>query len=337
MMNKSIITKLTIIGFVLSSLIMAPSIFANTSPYGAFNVIPQLPDNQVSEMSSYFDLKMDPGVEQTISFDIVNSGDEPMIAAISLNNGTTGSNAEKIYDSTGATDESMVMPMTEMAQLEKEEVTVKPHETERVHVTVNSPKEPFDGVSVGGITVTADTVREHDEKKNGFSIDNRLAYVIAIQIRMTDHVVAEHLNYRNSDASYGYDTTHFVSYVQNDQARVMNGITIDGVIKDVDGRIVATASKENGGILPNTSFTVSYDLVNDEQLEAGDYSVNLKIKSETNEWEWDDTVTLDYMIMDTLGNEVQHKVILWPIITIASVILLVGLLVSIKCAKRKEQ
>lgn len=327
------INKITLLTILLSTLIMAPRVSAKADPYGAFNIVPIFPENQISETSSFYDLKMEENQEQEIFLDIVNSGDEVMVTNISLNNGSTDVNAEKSYEPNIEMDSSMVKPMTEIAHLDTQEVIVQPNSTERIMINLKAPSEAFSGVSLGGVIVTADYKESKSKDKEGFTVGNRLAYVVAIQVRMNDEAIESNLNYLSTEIVKSMDGTKFVSKIQNDQAEVLNNVSIEGTVTDQNGKIVSNISKEHGGILPNTQFEIHYENENEEDFESGGYNIDLKISSDDKQWEWKDTLVYEKVEADIQKIDTPSKVNIPPIITTGSALLLIIVIVYLKQKK----
>ena len=175
--------KIIAIAMIISSIIFAPEVSAKTEPYGAFFVDAHLPENQYDKEVGYFDLMMNESQEQTLSFDITNQGDEKMTATISFNNGSTDVNAVKTYKKEIEPDDSMIVPMTDMAKLNTTVVSLMPNQTETVTIDVKAPDKTFDGVSVGGVVITADYENTDEREDNdNIEVKNRLSYLLAVHL-----------------------------------------------------------------------------------------------------------------------------------------------------------
>lgn len=332
--------KLTIAILIsLSSLIYAPQVSAKTETYGAFYVEPNLPENQYNKNAGYFDLIMEKDMEQTISFDIVNQGNVEMNATINFHDGSTELNAEKSYRQDIKPDASMEHPMTKLATIDKTSVKVAPNSSERIYVSVSAPSEEFDGVSVGGFTITADTEAEVKPKSEGFELDSRLSYLIALQVRMNENAVDKNLNYISSSADSIAKKPQFTSIIQNDKAVVMNDVTIKGTVTSSKGEEVANINKETGGILPNSEFVVAYNLVNDK-IEAGDYDIHLKITSEEDSWEWDETVSIAEQVAKDINEQTfkeKNTSYIWIILIFIILILLILIIILLRKLRNRER
>lgn len=331
------------LGAMFITMFIAPLSSVYADAYGAFYIEPHLPENQYDQNVGYFDLMMTPNMEQTLTFDVVNQGDKPMLALLEFQNGTTSLNAEKSYLNVEKPDVSMKSPMTEMAQISDKELTIQPHDKKTVTVTVKAPQEAFDGVSVGGITVTADTI-DNDTKrddKQEFEIVSRTTYLLALQVRMNENTVDKNLNYIKSDTEMIQLVPKFISVIQNDRPVVMNDLTIDGTVTHENkSDIVAKIHKTTGGILPNTQFSIAYDLEG-KKLEPGTYDIKLKITSGDDEWEWQEKHTVEAPQAKTLNENAQtpteNNTMIIILFSVVILLILIVLYLYYKMKKMKNQ
>ena len=90
-------------------------------------------------------------------------------------------------------------PVTSMATLEADKVIVQPYSTETIKIKIKAPNEIYHGVSVAGIVVQSDIdSKKEDAKQDEIEIDNRISYLIALQIRMSEVSTEMNLNYISS-------------------------------------------------------------------------------------------------------------------------------------------
>lgn len=291
MRQKINFKNIIIFTLVFFSILMAPGVHAESEPHGAFYIEPHIPKNQKDANNGFYDLVMEPNMEQVLYLDIVNTGDIEMVATIEFENATTGLNAEKSFDNKKI-DKSLTHPLTKYVELSDKEIELEPYATKTISIKVTAPDEMIDGVLLGGIIVTADKEMDKDKHVNDMDIKNRISYLVALQVSMNDNEVDTNLNYIKSDSELVDLNAQFVSYIQNDQPIVMNEVTVYGTITDVKGNVVASIEKDTGSIYPSSEFKVAYDL-KDEKIKAGDYAVKLKITHEEDEWTWEDNITVD--------------------------------------------
>ena len=119
----------------------------------------------------------------------------------------------------------------------------------------------------------------------------------------------------------------------------MNNVTIQGSVSDLEGKQVASVNVVDGGILPNTEFMVAYEL-EEKKIEAGNYNIKLKISTEEDEWEWEDTVVVEEKKAEDLNEaslDVEKKdnnILLYVVIALLIILILLVLLLVLK--KRRE-
>lgn len=292
-MNKNIdFKKIFILTFVFFSILMAPTVQAESEPHGAFYIEPHLPANQKNSNSGFYDLVMEPEMIQTLYLDIVNKGDVEMIASIDFRNATTGLNAEKNFESKVKPDESLLFSLQDNIELSDTTLVIEPYSKKTISIVVKAPEKNIDGVFLGGINVTADKQVDKDRPTNSIDIKNRISYLVALQVSMNDVIIEPNLNYLESSSELIDLTPQFVSYLQNDKALIMNDITVHGSITNKEGKTVAEINKNSGGIYPNSQFKVAYKL-KEEKIKAGEYNLKLRITSKDDYWEWNDTIIVD--------------------------------------------
>ena len=319
---------------MLITLFIAPQFSAHAESYGAFYVEANLPDNQYDPNVGYFDLMMEPNMKQTISFDVINQGDQPMRASINFQNGTTTLNAEKSYIHEETPDVSMKHPMTTMAVLRTQEVIIPANQRSTIAIDVTAPSVAFDGVSVGGFSVTADTIETHADTskkaKGEIQIESRTTYLIALQIRMNETKVEKNLNYIKSGAEVVDLKPQFVSTLQNDRAVVMNDISINGTVTpEGSDQPIARIQKQVGGILPNTQFPIAYP-VQSQKLEPGTYVINLEIKSGEEVWHWQEVHTVEPDTADAVNDgSVIAKQTNWMLVLVVGLLLIIVILLVV--------
>lgn len=273
--------------------------------YNKFTINAVQPENQIDKSVGYFDLWVDSKTKQTLEVDVFNNGDEPMEAKMLLVNGSTGNNATKQFNVQKDIDESMQHPITDYVSLREETMVVKPKSKETVHLDVDLKDASFDGVIMGGITVVANEVDKNDKKGNDgeIALDNQIAYTLAVQMRMNDKEIDSNLNYIKTDYTVVDMQPKFTSKIQNDQAVLLNNVSIKGDVRHKDSnKVVGTVNRDNGGILPNTNFDVVYDLLEDN-IESGMYMVDLEITDGKDTWHWQESIDVTNELIDTATNE----------------------------------
>ncbi|MEG0327924.1 MAG: DUF3324 domain-containing protein [Erysipelothrix sp.] len=273
--------------------------------YNKFTINAVQPENQIDKSVGYFDLRVDSETKQTLEVEVFNNGNEPMEAKMLLVNGSTGNNATKQFNIQTDIDESMQHPITDFVSLREETMVVKPKSKETVHLDVDLKDASFDGVIMGGITVVANEVNMNDKKGNDgeIALDNQIAYTLAVQMRMSDIEIDSNLNYLKTDYTVVDMQPKFTSNIQNDQAVLLNNISIKGDVRYKDSnKVVGTVNRDNGGILPNTNFDVVYDL-SEDSVESGVYVVDLKITDGKDTWHWQETIDVTNEQIDSATNE----------------------------------
>ncbi|WP_166082640.1 DUF916 and DUF3324 domain-containing protein [Erysipelothrix anatis] len=320
----------TIMAMILTMLIMVTQInIVRADAYDKFSINPIIPENQINQNVGYFDLDLKPNTKQTLTIEIINQGDEPMNATVSLVDATTNNNAMKQFSTVKAPDASLSTPLTSFATLREEQIEVAPHATENIYIDIDTTDVDFEGIRLGGITVIADTLNNKDTSNaSGVTLNNRVAYTLGLQTRMHDTPIKSNLNYVKTDIDVIDLDAHFVSVIQNDQPVLMNGVSLHGSISDTKtGKVVGMVDKKNGSIAPNTNFNVVY--TGDRQtIDAGTYAIDLEIKHESDVWHFKDTFTVSEDASASINDDVvsfeqNANILTWILLGIMAVMLMI--------------
>lgn len=283
------------IGLLVS--VLALTAFISGSPlaaaeaYNDFTISAVLPSNQIDASVSYFDLRVSRQQVQELQVEIKNDGDQTMLATVELNSARTGNNATKIYTDKGENDASLKYPITSMATVLDPTITVAAHTTVIARVQLTIPDVEITGDILGGIVVRATTDSESQStgSEENINIENQVAYVLGLKLSMNDTVVKPNLNLMGVQAQLVDYRTSVTARLQNDQARIMNGVLIEGEIYKKDSSTALTEVMiPEGQISPNTNFDVVFDW-NGKKIDAGTYRLHLRAEYEGEVWEWDET------------------------------------------------
>jgi len=153
-----------------------------------FAVTPTIPENQVDKSKTYFDLKMAPGAKQTVEIQLRNDTDEDITIENTVNSATTNLNGVVEYGQNGIKpDKTLRFNLKDYVEAPKEIILPK-HSQKTLPLTITMPKDSFDGVMAGGITLKEkkkETTTSADQSK-GLAINNEYSYVVAIILQQNE-------------------------------------------------------------------------------------------------------------------------------------------------------
>ena len=333
----------TVITFIIALMIMVGNISTiSADAYEKFSINPIIPNNQINQNVGYYDLKLEPNMKQTLELEVINQGNETMVATVLLADATTNNNASKQFSTIKEPDTSLTTPLTSFTKVREESVEVAPNATEIVHIDIDTDGVDFDGIRLGGITIIADTDANKEQTgSQGVTLNNRVAYTLGVQTRMHDNVENSNLNYIKTEIEVIDLNARFVSVIQNDQPILMNGITLNGTIRDTKtGKVVASVIKQNGSISPNTNFKVVY-ASEQQTIEPGTYAMDLEINHETSSWRFSDTIEVSEETSTNTNHEVinfnqNSNMFTWMLLSIIGIMLFIIILLVWKRRKDKN-
>ncbi len=102
-LNLVVIMMLLVSAFFQTNI---PSLYANTEE-ADFTVQAVLPENQVNQNVSYFDLLMEPGDKQTLEVVLTNKTDKPVDVQVEAITASTNRNGIIDYSTPNISDETM--------------------------------------------------------------------------------------------------------------------------------------------------------------------------------------------------------------------------------------
>lgn len=254
----------------------------------AFTVKPELPTNQVSASSGFYDLKVVPGTEQELILMVYNKSDQGITTKVEINPAATSESGGFIYTLKDTDrDESMKVSITDIAST-VDTISVPAKGEGKVAIKLRLPKEPFAGIILGGIRVKSSPAEEQQKKQpnEGFSVSNTFAYTIAIRLQEQDELPSSDLVLKSVQASQVVGRNSVKATLANPTPTIIDKVSYHGqVMKKGQETVLHEIKVEGYRVAPNTrfDFPVSWD---NQEFEAGTYLYKLKAKSEETGDEW---------------------------------------------------
>ncbi|EOH97163.1 hypothetical protein UAW_01645 [Enterococcus haemoperoxidus ATCC BAA-382] len=307
----------------------------------------QFPENQQQEVG-YFDLKMQPGQQQTVQILVKNYSDEDIAVNVKLNGAKTNMNGVLEYGPTALeNDASLKYDFTDLVKA-PESIEVPKESEKMLDFMITMPESSYDGVIVGGIQLQKQD-DANKPKQEGTAIINKYAYVVAMVLQESDvkvqpelelnKVVAGQSNYRNAvfiDAS-------------NTKANFLNDLTLEAQIMPLKSdEVLYETKKKSMRMAPNSNikFPVS---MGGEKMVPGKYRAHVLATSGKKKWEWTKEFSISNEEADKFNEEdlglVQARGINWKLVAmvIASVmsvliVIFIGIrIVNKRRAKKKKE
>lgn len=343
-MNKitNKIKFLTIISILIASFsIAATSAYAQSENPITFSVSAIIPENQIDKNLSYFDLKMEPEMTQTIQVMITNNSNEEITSNIAINAASTGTNGIIAYSEHGIQDKSMKYSIEDIAKVDTPEVVIPANKSTVVDIQLTMPKESYDGVILGGIYITAESNVESEKlSSDGFEIENKIAYALGLKLTENDKEVKPNMNLKTIEPSLEAMRTAMNIKLQNSEPIIMKNVMIDAQIyKKGESKVLHSAKTTTAEISPNSSFDFVVDWENNK-IEPGQYRLKMRVEYEDDYWEWDE----EFEVKDDASSAVNDDAInienefpIWIIVVAGAGVLGILLYLAFIFGKRSKK
>lgn len=283
-MNKKKFKLITLLILVVS-IFQLESITGKASEFN-FAVTPVIPENQVDKRKTFFDLQMEPGAVQTVEVQLKNDTDNDVVIKNSVNSATTNLNGVVEYgENKIKPDNTLKFDIQKFVELEKE-VTIPKQSQIIVPLKITMPKDKFDGVIAGGLTLQEkvdDSTGKKANKDQGVAIKNEYSYVIAILLRQNNTMVKPSLKLLDVKPSQVNYRNVINIALQNPQAAYVNQLRlVNKIYKEGKDKVLYSSDVSDLQVAPNSHFSYPISL-NGEKLEPGKYVLKSEAYAERNE------------------------------------------------------
>jgi hypothetical protein len=247
---------------------VAPAFASNVTDEVGYTLAPVLPENQNNAVSSYFNLKVEPGQTQDLGVNLANTGSKPITLSIQAISASTNGNGLIDYSTPDVRDQSLRYPFSSLAKVLEPQVTLQPGEVRRVTIQVTMPQAGYDGVILGGINVSK-VADDAAAQSDAISITNRYVYVLGVVLAENDMVVRPAFEpieaVPGTRASY-IAVTH---NIRNAKAAIVKDLPLSIEVTREGSTQVIKKIETIVSIAPNS--VLPYDLFWDGQIEPGKY------------------------------------------------------------------
>ncbi|MGX7013427.1 DUF916 and DUF3324 domain-containing protein [Vagococcus silagei] len=265
------------------------------------SVKPIIPENQMSEVTSFYHLKVEPNQKQEIELEIENSSSEDITVDLAINSASTGMSGSLVYlPSKKENHRSAEVTLPEIATIDKQ-VKVPAQGKTKVKVKLDIPEKKFDGIVLGAIRVSgfddkmSQDTKENQSEKESFSVNNKYAYAVAIQLQETEKLAIQpELKLNKVVASQVAGRNTIKASIENTKPIIVNALTYDVEVKSKKkDETIYKSQLTDYRMAPNSTFELPMDLKN-EAFEPGEYHVVIKAKATEVKKSW--TLEQDFTI-----------------------------------------
>lgn len=301
-----------------------------------FSVTAEIPENQIDKNQTYFDLRMKPKQRQTVNVEMNNGTDKDVTVNISMNTAVTNNNGIIDYSQTEyEKDESLEYEISELVKVDPE-VTIPANSKKTLPVEINMPDREFDGILLGGLHFQEKEDEEEEEEET--QIKNKFAYIIGLQVSMTDLEIEPNLELNEVKASQVNYRNKIIANLQNTESVIIKPLSVDAKVYKEKGKdVLYEAQQEDLRMAPNSNFNYAIDL-NNEAFKSGKYRLEMTATDEEEVWEWTEVFEIDAGEASELNEsavELEKDYTIW--LMVAGIILVLILILILVYLNRRQK
>lgn len=242
-----------------------------------FKVAPVLPENQNSDVTGYYDLKVEPNQQQNNYILVENLKNNPITVSITPFNAMTSNNGEIVYDVNVKNDRFVNLKVKLDKYITNDrKIEIPAKASVKVPLKFSLPNIN-EGRVLGGIHVIADdeTINETKIKQNKstFQIKNQIAYVIGVNLQFPKNV-APKFSFGEARVDMVYGAPKFFIEMKNSAPAVIKELNGTYEVTDYEGKKVLNGSFSSMKMAPNTRFEYPIDWFEGE-VKSGTYKLRV--------------------------------------------------------------
>lgn len=258
-----------------------------------FSVSAQLPENQLNQANSFFDLKMQSGQQQTLKVKIYNVTNRDIQVKTGIHTAYTNDNGVVEYLTVPKKfDQSLKYQLGKITTLKSNSiVTIPANDFKVVEAQVKMPKTSFQGAMLGGWFFKKLEGKVTSEVTGSMNVRNQYAYVIGIKYSLGQ---APKPALSLAKISPGLVNHHqsTIAELRNTAAVMIPDISLETTVTDrKTKKVLKTVKKSGVQMAPNSNFHYGF-LTGNESLKAGDYHLRLVAKNKTHHWVFEKDFTI---------------------------------------------
>lgn len=342
--KKAIRGFLLLIMVVFSWFISEQKVAANENQQSAgFTVQSVQAESQVDLTKTFFYLKIEPDVPQTIQVKVRSTQVDPVTVNLQVNNAVSSPLGNINYaDPNPKLDESLTQPISDFVTIngDQKEVTVENYEEKIVEYTIQPPAESFSGVKLGSLRF----VRQDKVDGSASGVNNEYAYVIALMLTEDEERfdLGADLHLTDVDLKLANGRKIIGANIQNDQPKVLREMEIEGNVKRKgESEVLARNRMTDFSVAPNSNFDFRMPL-DISDFPAGTYVFTGKATGNGKTWRWKREFTIGNEKATKINQETVFKLMIpaWvPWVAGGLVLALIGLIVYLvkRQGKWKEE
>lgn len=332
--KKILITLL----FIFTSILLGGKAYASSND---FSISPVLPDNQNSEVQSYYDLKVTPNQSQTLRIGIKNNSSTSQKYKISVNTATTNQNGYIDYSLDNfERSSSMIYSLKDLITLTTDSIDISADSEKEISFELKAPPALFDGIILGGITVEPIA----SELKEG--INNVYTRTLAIQLSETNSSIKPVLKAGDVVISQENLRNNIKFGLENYSPTIISKVSAEIIItKKGEKAPILTQKKEQLSFAPNSKFNLLTEW--NKKFEPGEYIYKISLEDGAGDkWSFSKSFKIDSKKAESFNktsvdnnandNQIKHYLI-FVVLLLFSASIIFGIVYFIKRKKNAKK
>lgn len=254
----------------------------------SFSVVANLPENQIDQEKTFFDLKVKAGDKQTLSLNLMNDSTTEQTYLVEANSAYTNGHGMISYDQKER-PKTVAAPIffSDIAKVREPEITLKPNQTKEILIDLIIPKEGFKGLILGGLYIYQPQSQEENEKEAGI----RTTQSVVKGVRLTNKIekIKPSLSLYSLKANLASHSNVSVC-LENEEPMIMDKVRLSAQIlqRGKQALIISELKLEAIKLAPYARFPIKIPL--SSNVAPGEYLVKIIVNSHDEQWSFDEVL-----------------------------------------------
>ena len=313
----------------LAIMLLLNIIGAEGSQQGAsFSIRPILPENQERESSTFFDIRVEPGHEQSLEIEVLNHTNETIHIAVSIYTATTNANGIPEYQVKQKMPDINLPYLMEDIIIVPPYIEIPPYSTFYLPIKVKVPSIAYDGVLAGGIEIRP--TAKYELEAGG--IRNTYSFLTVILLHQGESVEPKIIS-NGSKILFANGECVLSTNFQNTKGAFTKSLEIESIIiKEETNEVIFENRTGNMQMAPYSNFCFSLTL--EERLFShGTYIISHTLQSGDMKWRFKELIRITGETNPRGYSVLTKEICLWELKSerwyASGVLLIVGIIFAV--------
>lgn len=259
-----------------------------------FSVIPILPDNQISGVSS-FNLQVTPGQEQVLRVQVYNYDDEEISVILHAYPAFTNAYGVAQYAPSEGLSNNAPISFEDLITIEEDTLDIPASSSAIAEFSMQVPEEPFEGIIMGGFVIEKSQKTDAlSSATPGMSIQHKYAYAIAVRLREHEETVNPSFTLEGVTLTEWMGMPLVESIIGNPSPSAVKPVFIESKIVDADTQeVMIEDAMETVTMVPYALMPYRIFLEGENALRPGAYDMLITVKYGKDTWDFQSQFTVD--------------------------------------------